>query len=329
MNKNKKILRLFKPLEGMKNIDKLEKKTFEYLALPENCDGRGTTQATITSCTRTLRHFKSAYTKGLHHSDGEVRRCSQTLINSVRSEPFETIQANARAFNTIHKKAGRRRNVAAARNQARKVLLTNGCVLRELPTSEDLLSAGKSLDLCVARKDEFGIGYHNNLKDCLSEFFILEYARGKPRALIEIDIITREVSEFSFKANKKGYLNLSEAREILLALNANGDRCRAFANIGAFRMFLERRPKRMAIPTDLGDVQIWKDKKHIAIAIKSAAKKRRSWSLFAFDRKGTELSAVTWDDDSLSDEGLLALLFRHPELITNISQRPCTKLALF
>jgi hypothetical protein len=303
---NARIRNKIKPLSGVENIERLHCKIINFCERHENRDGRGTRQQVISTICTLIRQLKMAQRWSASHPDPAIQTLARKLMRAICNEPIEALMSRASKFEGELKKAGRRANLSKKKGAARGFELRNGFCLRELTTTDCLLSIGKQLQLCVGDPKGLGEDYHDALRDGSSDFWALE-SGGQPVGLLEVDIETQTVTDLQGKSNRlpKGW-KFSIAQDIMQTLDVSGNDCEAFQRVGAFDRFRKCRPQRRFLPTCLGELQLWAFEKELIISRRTGAGKRRYWSRFKAETQ-FRLSSPNWISHGV-DEDQLAFL---------------------
>lgn len=317
---NARIRNEIRPLSGVENIERLHCKIFEFCQRDENRDGRGTRQQVVGTICTLIRQLKMAQRWSASHPDPAIQTLARKLLRAIRNQRIEALMSRASEFEGELKKAGRRANLSKKKGAARGFELSKGFCLRELTTTDCLVSIGKQLQLCVGDPKGLGEDYHDALKDGSSDFWALE-SKGQPIGLLEVDIETQSVTDLQGRNNRlpKGW-NTSIAQEIMQTLDVSGNDCEAFQKVGAFDCFRKRRPPRPSLPTHLGEIQLWVVENELIISRRAEPdKKKRYWSRFTADTQ-FRLSSPNWISNDLDEDQLPLLAARNGAVANAIEQ---------
>ena len=305
---------------------------------------------TATHLIHALRHARDPKPKDGGHEDANVRARARELVRSLQHLSwFEEIEGKASNFNGLLRKVGHRRK-ENERKRTRSQFEIGQFRVVELNSVDQLRAAGRTLGLCVARRDDVGRKYHSRLRKKASAFYRVERRTNRKReakkliGLIEIDRETRHVRETAGRRNKTLKLKRKVACEVLRVLEATPNDIDTFTRVGAFSFILDESPRDLTPIQVYGhEYRFWFDSggKQIAVqkrrALDAIGKRRGStkWSLFVRDdqeprvhrRRGRhrrpvtrsgEWHEVSWHPGAMTTGELVDLLIRSPEIAERI-----------
>ena len=229
----------FHPTVKEKAPEALVQQIKQYIEPPENRDGRGVKASVNQSVKKTVRQLVCATRHADYHSDPNIRSKAQKLIRSISSSTFKKTADCASKFRGLCNKVGRRRNERNLREERNRLTLEVNDKWSLVPvlSSDQLVSTGKELGNCVARKRGPGSGYHDALREGNSKFYRLE-EEGTAAGLIQIDSDTNAVEEAQGRGREELELSRKNALAVLRELDATADDVDAFSRVGAFSVFL-------------------------------------------------------------------------------------------
>jgi len=211
---------------------RLGEKIGKHCANPENRDGRGVKHSESKGVRRMLRQLARASRHAEGHENSQVRTSAKSLLRSIQSLSFRQIQGRASKHDGLVRKVGHRR-IEAALLSKRPRLEAGGLGLVRLTSVDQLRSAGKELQNCVAAER----AYHDELRQDESEFWTLEDEGENLVGLIEVEVETRQIAQCGGREGGELSLQREQALEVLRVLNATGDNVETFSRVGAFSVF--------------------------------------------------------------------------------------------
>jgi len=213
-------------------LKRLWQKIEKHCANPENRDRRGVRHTELQGVRRMLRQLAHASRHAEGHENSQVRSSAKSLLWSIQSLSFRQIQRRASKHDGLVRKVGHRR-IEAALLSKRPRLEAGGLGLVRLTSVDQLRSAGKELQNCVAAQRV----YHDELRQGESEFWALEDEGENLVGLIEIEVETRQIAQCGGREGGELSLQREQALQVLRALDATGDNVETFSRVGAFRVF--------------------------------------------------------------------------------------------
>lgn len=255
---------------------------------PENRAGRRVHRAPRKRVYCTLKHLKRAAAASA--KAGAARREAHKLLRAIRTFPdFETLEKRASSFIGFQNRTSRRRNEREMRKRAPVIQLGNSLALHRIDTASHLTTIGRMLKLCVTRRN---LGYLHSLRDGSLVFWSIQ-RDGEVVGLLSINA-DNEVEECGGPDHESLGLDRTVMLQILRELNVTADDCKAFADVGALSIFLERSAQRPDATANFQDslYQAWGWKGRLAVS-----QDQRRWSLFSWCSKRSEWVDATFDQD--------------------------------
>lgn len=281
---------------------------------PENRAGRRVRRAPRQRVYCTLKHLKRAVTASA--KDGAAGREAQKLLRAIRTLPdFEALEKRAKSFIGFQNRTSYRRNEREMRKRAPVIQLGDSLALRRVDTASHLTTIGRMLKLCVAQPDS---GYQRSLRNGSLVFWSIQ-RDGEVIGLLSINA-DNEVEECHGPDDKPLELDRAVMLQILRKLNVTADDCKAFANVGALSIFLERSAQHPDATANLQDglYQAWGWKGRLAIS-----QDQRHWSLFRWRSKSSEWVDAAFDQNVTLGQ-MVDLAAHCPEIAALVrEQRAC------
>ena len=276
-----------------------------------------TGEQTVCAVLRTIREAL----KCSGHEDEAVRRKAGKLLKSCRHS-FDEACKNANHFRKELTEARERR--AEAEATPGTIPLSGEFRLEEVLSLKKLMEVGKTLELCVRKREE-AQSYLKEVETGESRLWLLLKGEG-PFALLKIDLEKSEAVEFSTHDNDDPRISYELAMKILHKLGVTADNETSFARVGAFGRFRGGRPE--VEPVRVGDLEmwIWFYGDELIVGMEEHTDGKLSWSRFRLTRENCR-NRLEWDDDfgnHLSLGMLFEIVRRNPHVLEKLGS-PATR----
>ncbi|MCY4383389.1 MAG: hypothetical protein OXE44_09600 [Nitrospinae bacterium] len=252
-------------------LEKLERELQTYLHENTGSDEQGVRAA--------LRSIREALTCR-EHEDEAVRHKAGKLLKSCRHS-FDEVCKNAGHFRKALTEA-RERN-AEEKASPRVIPLGGGFRLEEVLSIKMLMTIGKTLELCVAKRED-ARSYWKEAESGESGLWLL--LKGEERfALLKIDLEEHKVGEFSAHDNDDPEISFELAMEILEKLGVTADDETSFARVGAFGRFKCGRPEGEPVRVGEQEMWVWLYEDELIVGMEEHADGKLFWSRFERKQK--------------------------------------------
>ncbi len=263
--------RLKKEAAGDFPLEKLEGCIGEYL--------RENPQKGENNARTALRSIREAL-GCREHEDEAVRHKAGKLLKSCRHS-FDEVCKNAGHFRKALTEA-RERN-AEEKASPRVIPLGGGFRLEEVLSIKMLMTIGKTLELCVAKRED-ARSYWKEAESGESGLWLL--LKGEERfALLKIDLEENKVGEFSAHDNDDPIISFELAMEILEKLGVTADDETSFARVGAFGRFKCGRPEGEPVRVGEQEMWVWLYEDELIVGMDEHADGKLFWSRFELKQK--------------------------------------------
>ena len=253
-------------------LEKLERELQTYLH--ENT-GSGEQGARAS-----LRSIREALTCR-EHEDEAVRHKAGKLLKSCRHS-FDEVCKNAGHFRKALTEA-RERN-AEEKASPRVIPLGGGFRLEEVLSIKMLVTIGKTLELCVGKRED-AERYWDQAEAGEFKFWLL-LKEEKPYALLKIDVGENDVvGQFSTYNNNDPEISFELAMKILHELGVTADNETAFARIGAYGRFKCGRPEGEPVRVGEQEMWVWLYEDELIVGMEEHADGKLFWSRFELKQK--------------------------------------------
>ena len=307
--------------ERRKTVSVLEQKIAQYESDPRNRDGRGVRHKIRKLVDKTTSHLKHAFWHRENHPDSTIRHEAGVLIKKIFHLEFQKLSVEASAFRGKLSKSTQREKEKRRQEQAQVIPISNSLVLKEVCTTRQLTSIGKTLQNCVGNRSEAHY-YMDSVKQGKSQLWTL-LRDGEVCGLMNIEVKhwgRKSVEECSTFGNEYAVLSHDEAMEILRKLQITNVEAESFALVGAYPVLLNssvRDPLPNPIKVDRKWHYIWRTEGQLTLATTSrhprAKRKFRpeklNWSQFS--KSGNEYHGPFCN--YLSDSQLLGIVLQSRE----------------
>ena len=305
-----------------------------WLACPNNRDGRGTKSKILKETCRASRSFRQALSAIRNHDDATIRHKARRTVTAALHQGFPDMHRRLRELNRRMKRVNRRSADKLRQAEERTIRLNHHFELHELRSVSSLQRVGRSLRNCTSKK-RIARRYCKRF-----EMWVLrEREQRSPLYLLAVNRATRETEEFEGENNSPPPLKRNLALQIINALEISGDEEEAFAKVGAFQAFAERRGSQTTVePIQIGGCRYWiwvlcsGGDTEIIIATKSPGA-NKCWSRFSdgdteclnhpirrrLRRRRTGFAGGAWNH--LSEGDLIGLMLEHPAIAEELRSR--------
>ena len=250
-----------------------------FRELSTNQDGRGLKRAVKQRICCVVDYLRGAVRHAYEHEDANVRTAAKALVRSSQVLTFDKLDQRASRFVGLLRRAGHRRKELRLL-VSRPTIWIGDLEVAELVSVDQLRSAGRELELCVAHANDTGRVYHDALRSGESKFYRLA-REERAIGLIEVEVDEMHIAEAQGPDGCALPLSRSLALDLLRQLETTADDVEAFSRVGALSVFLDGTPKVPAISFAGCTYRVWTfpDAKSIAVS-KTRGTRSRSWSLF-------------------------------------------------
>lgn len=309
-------------VERNKTVLMLEKKITRYESDPRNRDGRGVRHQTRKQVDKTTSQLKHAFRHRENHPDSTIRHEAGVLIKKIFHLEFEKLTVEASAFRGKLSKSTQRYKEKRRQEGAQLIPISNSLALKEVCTTRQLTSIGKTLQNCVGNRSEAHY-YMGSVERGRSQLWTL-LRNGKVCGLMNIEVkyggSRKSVEECSTFGNEYAVLSHDEAMEILRKLQITNVEAESFALVGAYPILLNssvRDPLPNPIKVDRKWHYIWRTEGQLTLATTSRHPRAKlkfrpeklNWSQFS--ESGNEYHGPFCN--YLSDSQLLGIVLQSRE----------------
>ena len=240
-----------------------------------------------TACAA-LRSIREAM-KCCEHEDEVVRHKAQKLLKSCRHS-FENACENVGQFTKALTEA--REKCAESEATPRIIPLGGEFRLEEVVSIKRLMVIGKTLEICVAKRDTARRFLQEVETGAYRLWLLLK--REEPYSLLQIGLQENEVVKFSAHDNDDPEISYELAMELLHKLGVTADYDTSFTRVGAYGRFKGGRPE--VEPVRVGDKEmwIWLYEDELIVGVEERSDGKLFWSRYELTRAGEQ----PWHDDS-------------------------------